>query len=187
MEETISGAARGAGLWAASGGAGRVRPAPTTAVRDAGIRAQIFRHADPADDGRADQRQHRRHRGPGRLAGPARAWPPSATIATFHRLLAAASPSRCASWPTCTTRSRRRWPGAERVFEVIDEEPELLDAPGRHTAGDIVAGDVVFDHVDFRYVPDVPVLKDISLRPSPGRRSPWSGRPARARPPSSTC
>ena len=64
--------------------------------------------------------------GLGRLAGPAglvtwaRSPPSSATAKT--------SSSPCASWPTCTTPSRRRWPGAERVFEIIDTPPEVDDA-----------------------------------------------------------
>jgi ATP-binding cassette subfamily B multidrug efflux pump len=58
--------------------------------------------------------------------------------------------------------------GAERVFEVIDEVPELQDAPDAPPLEDI-QGQVVFDHVDFGYVPGVPVIKDMSLRAEPGQ------------------
>jgi len=58
--------------------------------------------------------------------------------------------------------------GAERVFETLDEKPELTDAPGA-TALDDVEGEVVFDHVNFNYVPDVPVIKDMSLAARPGQ------------------
>ena len=58
--------------------------------------------------------------------------------------------------------------GAERVLEVIDEQPELTDAPGAVPLDDI-AGEVIFDHVDFAYVPGVPVIKDVSLRAQPGQ------------------
>jgi len=58
--------------------------------------------------------------------------------------------------------------GAERVFEIIDTEPELTDAPDA-VALDDIAGEVVFDHVDFGYVPDVPVIKDMSLQAQPGQ------------------
>ncbi len=58
--------------------------------------------------------------------------------------------------------------GAERVIEVIDEQPELTDAPGAVPLDDI-AGEVIFDHVDFAYVPGVPVIKDVSLRAQPGQ------------------
>jgi ATP-binding cassette subfamily B protein len=57
--------------------------------------------------------------------------------------------------------------GAERIFEIIDTPPELTDAPNAISL-DEVAGEVVFDHVDFAYVPSVPVLRDISLNANPG-------------------
>ena len=57
--------------------------------------------------------------------------------------------------------------GAERVFEIIDQEPEV-DAP---TAQPLlhIAGDVVFDDVSFGYEPNVPVLKHINLHAEPGQ------------------
>jgi ATP-binding cassette subfamily B multidrug efflux pump len=58
--------------------------------------------------------------------------------------------------------------GAERVFEIIDTEPELTDASDA-VALDPLAGEVVFDHVDFCYVPGVPVIKDMSLQAQPGQ------------------
>jgi ATP-binding cassette subfamily B protein len=59
--------------------------------------------------------------------------------------------------------------GAERVFEVIDAEPEVL-APADAVALGRVKGDVVFDDVCFGYEPRVPVLRDVSLHATPGRR-----------------
>ena len=59
--------------------------------------------------------------------------------------------------------------GAERVFEVIDQQPELTDVPGAVVLDD-VAGEVVFDGVGFGYVADVPVLDDVSLVARPGER-----------------
>ena len=58
--------------------------------------------------------------------------------------------------------------GAERVFDLLDERPELADAPNA-TVMDDIAGEVVFDHVDFAYVEDVPVIKDMSLWAEPGQ------------------
>jgi ATP-binding cassette subfamily B multidrug efflux pump len=58
--------------------------------------------------------------------------------------------------------------GAERVFETIDSEPELTDAPGAVVLDD-VAGEVAFERVEFGYVPGVPVIKDMSLRAEPGQ------------------
>jgi ATP-binding cassette subfamily B protein len=58
--------------------------------------------------------------------------------------------------------------GAERVFELIDQEPELVDAPDAVNL-DNITGEVVFDNVDFSYVKDVPVLADVSLDVKPGQ------------------
>ncbi len=57
--------------------------------------------------------------------------------------------------------------GAERVFEVIDEEPEV-DAPDAQPLARI-RGDVAFDDVSFSYTEGVPVLKHISLHAQPGQ------------------
>ena len=58
---------------------------------------------------------------------------------------------------------------AQRVFDFIDETPILPDAP------DVVelphgAGAVEFEHVKFRYVPDVPLIEDMNLKVEPGQR-----------------
>jgi ATP-binding cassette subfamily B protein len=57
--------------------------------------------------------------------------------------------------------------GAERIFEIIDTEPELTDAPSAIPLND-VAGEIVFADVDFGYVPGVPVIKEMSLTAQPG-------------------
>jgi ATP-binding cassette subfamily B multidrug efflux pump len=58
--------------------------------------------------------------------------------------------------------------GAERVFEVMDEVPELQDAPDAHSLTR-VQGDVLFDDVSFAYKEDVPVLKHVSLHAESGQ------------------
>jgi ATP-binding cassette subfamily B multidrug efflux pump len=58
--------------------------------------------------------------------------------------------------------------GAERVFEIIDTPPEILDAPDAYQLNN-VHGDVHFDHVDFGYLPGIPVIKDMSLRAKAGQ------------------
>jgi ATP-binding cassette subfamily B protein len=58
--------------------------------------------------------------------------------------------------------------GAERVFEILDEIPELTDISDG-LALDKIAGDVVFAAVGFGYTKEVPVLKDVSLHAKPGQ------------------
>jgi ATP-binding cassette subfamily B protein len=57
--------------------------------------------------------------------------------------------------------------GAERVFEVIDEQPEIdaLDAKPLTQ----IKGDVVFENVNFSYDPERPVLKNVSLQAKAGQ------------------
>ncbi|MBC7238754.1 MAG: ABC transporter ATP-binding protein, partial [Chloroflexi bacterium] len=58
--------------------------------------------------------------------------------------------------------------GAERVFEILDEVPDVQDAPDAVPLEN-VRGEVEFDHVNFEYVPGVPVLKDVCLHAMPGQ------------------
>ncbi len=57
--------------------------------------------------------------------------------------------------------------GAERIFEVIDEQPEAPDAPDAVTLTH-VKGDVKMEDVVFGYEPNKVVLKGISLHASQG-------------------
>ncbi|HJX41230.1 MAG TPA: ABC transporter ATP-binding protein [Anaerolineales bacterium] len=52
--------------------------------------------------------------------------------------------------------------GAERVFEILDTAPEIPDEP-EAAALETMRGDVRFEGVNFGYLPDVPVIKDMSL------------------------
>jgi ATP-binding cassette subfamily B multidrug efflux pump len=58
--------------------------------------------------------------------------------------------------------------GAERVFEIIDTPPEVLDAADAYDLA-AVHGDVRFDHVHFGYLPQIPVIKDMSLQAKAGQ------------------
>jgi len=58
--------------------------------------------------------------------------------------------------------------GAERIFEVLDTQPDLTDAADAVELSD-VKGHVSFENVDFAYVEDVAVLKDVSLSAKPGQ------------------
>ncbi|MGX1266195.1 ATP-binding cassette subfamily B multidrug efflux pump [Rossellomorea marisflavi] len=57
--------------------------------------------------------------------------------------------------------------GAERVFQIIDEEPEAVDE-GDAVELSGVTGEVVFDHVSFGYSEDEMILDDVSFVISPG-------------------
>ncbi|MBN1993473.1 MAG: ABC transporter ATP-binding protein [Anaerolineae bacterium] len=56
---------------------------------------------------------------------------------------------------------------AERVFSLIDAEPEIVDRPDAVNPGTI-RGDIEFDHVDFYYETDKPVLSNFSLKVKQG-------------------
>ncbi len=64
--------------------------------------------------------------------------------------------------------------GAERVFAIMDQEPELPDV---ENAAEPVAitGNVVLNHVTFGYNPDKTILKDISLYAKPGQKIAFVG------------
>ncbi|MFI3214247.1 MAG: ABC transporter ATP-binding protein [Eubacteriales bacterium] len=64
--------------------------------------------------------------------------------------------------------------GAERVFEVIDEEPEIEDAADC-VALETIKGDVVLDDVSFGYLKDRLVLKNISLSANVGKKIAFVG------------
>jgi ATP-binding cassette subfamily B protein len=51
---------------------------------------------------------------------------------------------------------------AERVFSLVDSEADIVDRPGAIEV-DSIAGDIVFDHVEFYYEEDKPVLRDFNL------------------------
>lgn len=56
---------------------------------------------------------------------------------------------------------------AERVFRLIDEEPEPADAPQALELTD-VQGDVQMEHIRFGYDPDKTIIHDLSLHAKPG-------------------
>jgi len=65
---------------------------------------------------------------------------------------------------------------AERIYEILDEQPTIVDRPG---AVDLVncTGDVRFEKVGFSYGPDLPmVLSDLDLHLRPGETVALVGR-----------
>jgi len=58
--------------------------------------------------------------------------------------------------------------GAERVFDIPDQVPEVRDRPGAIELAD-ARGHVAFEGVSFSYVKGIPVLKNVSLCAQPGQ------------------
>ena len=56
---------------------------------------------------------------------------------------------------------------AERIFSLIDAAPEVTDRPGAQEPGSIYK-DITFDHIDFSYEPDKPVLSGFTLHVKQG-------------------
>lgn len=64
--------------------------------------------------------------------------------------------------------------GAERVFAVMDEQPEPVDVPGAKVL-EPMKGHVRLEHVTFGYQPEKVILKDISLYAKPGQKIAFVG------------
>ncbi len=58
--------------------------------------------------------------------------------------------------------------GAERMFNLLDIQPDLTDAPNAKELPPI-KGEIIFENVHFAYVPDEPVLRGIDLKIEPGQ------------------
>jgi ATP-binding cassette subfamily B protein len=65
------------------------------------------------------------------------------------------------------TQLQRAMAGGQRIFEVLDTKPEIVDAEGAVELSDI-RGEVSFDHVGFEYVDGVKVLDDVDLQVKAG-------------------
>jgi ATP-binding cassette subfamily B protein len=67
---------------------------------------------------------------------------------------------------------------AGRIYEVLDEQPSVVDGPLAVDLRD-PSGDVAFEHVDFAYAADAPpILDDLELRLQPGETVAMVGRTA---------
>ncbi len=64
--------------------------------------------------------------------------------------------------------------GAERVFAVMDEDPEAPDRPDAIAAGEL-QGEVILDDVTFGYIPGQTVLRHISLYAHAGQKIAFVG------------
>ncbi len=60
--------------------------------------------------------------------------------------------------------------GAERIQEVLDQAPEVIESTSPYQGPTKLRGDIVFDNVYFGYSPERPVLTGINLHIPAGRR-----------------
>ena len=67
------------------------------------------------------------------------------------------------------TQIQTAFASARRLFELLDAAEEEPDAAGALKLAD-AAGEVRLDHVDFSYVADRPLLRDICVHAEPGQR-----------------
>jgi ATP-binding cassette subfamily B protein len=58
---------------------------------------------------------------------------------------------------------------AERVFELLDESEEIPDPVEPRVLEEPAAGRVTFEDIAFRYLPDKPLIDDLSLVVEPGQ------------------
>ena len=58
----------------------------------------------------------------------------------------------------------------ERVFEMLDTKPEVVDKPNVFRPGRKLGGAVTAQNVEFHYRPDIPVLQGITFRVQAGER-----------------
>ena len=58
---------------------------------------------------------------------------------------------------------------AARVFELIDEEPQIPDAPDAAVLSE-VKGEVSLSDVNFSYDPEIPLIENMNLEVKPGQR-----------------
>jgi ATP-binding cassette subfamily B protein len=66
-------------------------------------------------------------------------------------------------------RSAKALAAGERIVEILDLKPDVVDAPNARPAPPL-EGRVAFENVDFAYRADVPVLRDVSFTVEPGTR-----------------
>jgi ATP-binding cassette subfamily B protein len=78
------------------------------------------------------------------------------------------------SYAKYTARLAKASASGERVIEVLDELPDIRDAPGARPAP-ALRGEIVFDEVVFAYGDGLPALGPLSLRVAPGTRVALTG------------
>ena len=89
-------------------------------------------------------------------------------------LLMAAQPARTLG--NVNAHIQKGLAGAKRVFDLLDEEPKVVDAPNARPLS-VTRGAIDLEHVTFRYAPgEPPALEDVSLAIPGGARVALVGR-----------
>ena len=73
------------------------------------------------------------------------------------------------------TQAQSSLAGAERIYTILDEAPEIADAPDATVLGQI-AGGITFEGVTFGYDAARPVLRDVTFTVEPGQTLALVGR-----------
>ncbi len=66
------------------------------------------------------------------------------------------------------TQAQAALAGAERIYNILDEEPEPPDPPEARKM-EAIEGRITFDRITFAYEPGRPVLKDVDFEIEPGQ------------------
>jgi len=69
-----------------------------------------------------------------------------------------------------TTLANAAGAGAERIQEVLDQAPEVIESKAPYTGPTKLRGDIIFDNVVFGYSPERPVLNGINLQIPAGKK-----------------
>ena len=75
----------------------------------------------------------------------------------------------------CSAIIQEKLAAVDRVFDILDSEPDIKDAPGALTLPH-AEGHIRFENVTFGYNPDVPVLREVSFEAKPGQAVAIVGR-----------
>ncbi|MGI9050390.1 MAG: ABC transporter ATP-binding protein [Rubrobacteraceae bacterium] len=66
------------------------------------------------------------------------------------------------------TQAQAALAGAERIYDILDEDPEPADPPDAEKPGSL-EGRITFEDVSFAYDPGRPVLRDVGFEAKPGQ------------------
>ncbi len=66
------------------------------------------------------------------------------------------------------TEFQRAMTAGVRIFQLLDVKPEVVDRPDALELP-LVKGEILYEHVSFQYIPEMPVLQDVNLHIKAGQ------------------